>query len=469
MPDDPRLPKSPDSLERDGLRSRIPGVTRIGPRAFGVAFFVVLLLLLVILYGVLKKPGGQDQTAVIPTAGPIAQATNEGHFGQDVPIVPTAPPMTPPPPIVLPPSPVPNVESSTASVPAPVLAPATESPGEVAEDARMAKVRADRDAADKARREALEAAIHSKILTGQNSNQAGGTGASSDGNPVQLSFAGNGSDAASNGATQTGSSGVAGGAGGGTSGNSLVGRNASYSEPTPDPNAFLSGPTNQYGRPTAANITLPVGGNPKDFLQAQRFRPISPFQIMAGSILPAATITGIDTDIPGFVTAQIREDIFDTKTGRYLLVPKGTKLFGIYKNNVQYGQSRVQVAWTRLIFPDTTSIDLQDMSGSDTEGFAGFGGQVDSHFGKIIGAALLTSVLAAGLQLSQPQQSSVLQTITPGQAVSQSVGTEITNVGTQLIQKDLNIPPTITIPRGYPFLVVVDRDIVLPGPYGQGE
>jgi type IV secretion system protein VirB10 len=176
-------------------------------------------------------------------------------------------------------------------------------------------------------------------------------------------------------------------------------------------------------------------------------------------------ITAIDSELPGLISAQVRENVYDSKTGRYLLIPKGSRLIGLYKNDVAYGQSRVLVAWGRLIFPDTTSIDLQNMSGADVEGGAGVAGTVDNHYGKIFGAAILTSILAAGVQLASPQNSSILTAPSSGQVVGQAVGQQIASVGTQILQKNLNVPPTLHIPKGYPFIVVVDRDIVFSGPY----
>ena len=148
-------------------------------------------------------------------------------------------------------------------------------------------------------------------------------------------------------------------------------------------------------------------------------------------------------------------------------------MIGVYKNDVQSGQSRVLVAWERLIFPDTSSIDLHEQVGADTEGYSGLGGKVDDHFAGVFATALLSSVLSAGLQLSQPQMGmSVAGMVVPstGQVLAGAAGQQIAQVGSSLAQKQLSLPPVIRVPRGYPFLVVVDRDMVLPGPYqGSGQ
>jgi type IV secretory pathway VirB10-like protein len=462
-PNDP--PKSPDQLDR-GLRGPIGGVTRIGPRAFGLAFLVVCALLVAILYGINRNPNSRGTTEAYASPPP-PQPTNMEHFGQNEPIVATALPATPPPPLVLPPTAVPNLDQQEPNAPA--QAPAAQAPS--VEDAAAAQRAADEARAradeERKRRELAEAAAKSPILA----NGSSGGGSSG----VQLSFAGNsGEEPASSYVPANGTtSGTTGGTpnGGGNAsfasnnGTSINGtRPAPIETHAPQNLAYLDGPSGQF-RVQPANVVLPAGGNPKDFLQAQRFAPVSPFEIVASSVIPATLITGIDSELPGLVTAQVREDIYDSKTGRYLLVPRGSRLVGLFNSQVQYGQTRVLVAWQRLIFPDTTSIDLLNMSGTDVQGAAGLAGDVDNHYGKIFGAALLTSILAAGAELASPQSTSIFGTESAGQLISQSVGQQIAQTGTQIVQKDLSIPPTLHILRGYPFLVMVDRDIVLPGVY----
>jgi type IV secretion system protein VirB10 len=231
-------------------------------------------------------------------------------------------------------------------------------------------------------------------------------------------------------------------------------------------NAFLSGPFGQY----AHGASLQQGGtaNASDYLDAQRYAARSKFEIVASSVIPAELITGIDSEQPGLISAQVRQDVFDSRTGRYLLVPKGSRLIGVYKNDVQPGQSRILVAWERLIFPDTSSIDLHEQVGADTEGYSGLGGKTDDHFASVFTTALLSSILSAGLQLSQPQTgTTVAGTVVPsaGQLLAGAAGQQIAQVGAQIAQKQLSLPPVIHVPRGYPFLVVVDHDMVFPGPY----
>ena len=193
------------------------------------------------------------------------------------------------------------------------------------------------------------------------------------------------------------------------------------------------------------------------------------YEITAGSVIPAIMVSAINSTNPGVLTAQVREDVYDSLSGRSLLIPRGSKLLGVYKSEVAKGQQRILVAWKRLIFPDTSAIDLMNMSGADVEGAAGFEGHTDTHFTGLLGEALLASIITAGFQLSQPQQQTVaggsVVVITPGQQAAGAVGQTLAQTVTSQLNADGAIPPTITIPRGYPFVVVVDRDLVLPGPY----
>ncbi len=451
-PNDPDYPKSPDQLDR-GLRGPIGGVTRIGPRAFALAFFVICGLLVAILYG-LNRGGPLNKATEAYASPPLPQSTNDTHFGQNVPIIATEPPATAAPPLVLPPTSVPNLDQApkTASAPAPSQADTAAQQ----EEERRREAAEQRAAEEEAkRRELAEQALKSPILAGGNGSSGGG---------VQLAFAGNGGSAAgpagSGGASGVGSAGGGGGAGGGASASGAGGRGTTHAQST----AYLDGPSGQYAV-QGANVVLPEGGNPKDILQAQRFAPVSKFEIVAGSAIPASLITGIDSEIPGLVSGLVREDVYDSHTGKYLLIPRGSRLVGLYDNQVQYGQTRIVVAWQRLIFPDTTSIDLLNMPGNDTGGYAGFGGKVDNHFGLIFNAVLLTSAFAVGAELASPQTGGLTYNQTTGQLVSQSVGTQIAQTGTNIVNKDLQIPPVIHVAPGYPFIVFVDRDIVLPGVY----
>ena len=205
------------------------------------------------------------------------------------------------------------------------------------------------------------------------------------------------------------------------------------------------------------------------YLQAARTAALSPYEVKAGSQIPAVMISGINSDLPGMITAQVRESVYDTRTGKYLLIPQGAKLVGRYDSQVAYGQSRVLVVWERIIFPDTSSITLQNMAGSDTGGYAGFSDQVDNHYLRIFGSAILMSVIEAGAELSQPQTNNSTTNPTASQVVAASVGAQLAQTGNALLQKNLNIQPTLEVRPGYKFNVMVNKDMVLPGIYSPLE
>jgi len=508
MPD-PKGPDSPDSL---GVHGRVEGVTRIGPRALLIGLLVIGALVGGVLYGL--NSGKQTQQAQVaqlpPTAAP--QVTDEAHFGEDVPIVETPPPETAPPPVLLPPSPPPaNTPAPAATLAAVSVIPTGPSPAQVAEQKRAEEERQRELDEEKARADALKTAQLSPIFVasgggggGGFSGNGGGGSAPSGSNGESRSTGGGapgsagatgggapGSAGATGGSAPGGASGGGGSAGGGSFGGSGggggtgggaagassaggggaaaggAGGGAGGAGGTSSQSAFLSGPTGQF----AAPAYLPEGT--RNNLQASRYAPSTIFELLAGAVVPAELVTGIDSEVPGLVTGQVREDVYDTKSGKYLLIPKGTRLIGVYQAVAGYGSSRVLVAWQRLIFPDTSSIDLLNMTGADVQGGGGLGGKVDNHTGQLIFGTLLSSILSAGLALSQPTTTAVATTTggtvavpSQGALAAQAIGAQLTTTTQGLINKTLNQPPTVYVPKGYPFLVIVDRDIVFPGPYG---
>jgi type IV secretion system protein VirB10 len=165
------------------------------------------------------------------------------------------------------------------------------------------------------------------------------------------------------------------------------------------------------------------------------------------------------------VTAQVRQNVYDTVTGRYLLIPQGSKLIIVYDSQVAYGQSRVLPAVKRVIFPNGQSMDLEGMPGEDISGYAGFKDRVNNHYGKIYGAAIATGAIAALFQLSQPQQSSVFVNPTSTQIVASSMGQQLAQAASVTIGKGANIQPTLEIRPGYEFNVNVTADMIFPQPY----
>ena len=193
-------------------------------------------------------------------------------------------------------------------------------------------------------------------------------------------------------------------------------------------------------------------------------RPDSAHELFAGSVLPAVLLTGIDSDLPGEVVAQVRQNVYDSLNANELLIPQGARLIGVYSSEVRYGQRRALIAWRRIIFPDGATLALRGMPGTDSLGRAGFHDQVDNHYGRIFGGAFLVSMLGAGAQLAQPQNGGLLNTPTAEQQAAADLANEMNHVGTHLLDRNLDIQPTLTIRPGYLFDVLVTRTLNLP-PY----
>lgn len=192
----------------------------------------------------------------------------------------------------------------------------------------------------------------------------------------------------------------------------------------------------------------------------------SPYTIAAGTVIAASLVTAIDSDQPGLIVAQVRQNAYDSATGRYLLIPQGTKIVGQYDPRVAYGQDRLFVSWQRLNFPDGTSVDLHSMPSADMAGRSGFDARVDNHTRKLFQGAILLSIIGAGAQLSQPRQSTTNNSApTIGEVVAGSVGEQVANVGTQIVQRQLNVAPNLRVPTGYQFNVMVDHDVVFAAKY----
>jgi type IV secretory pathway VirB10-like protein len=187
--------------------------------------------------------------------------------------------------------------------------------------------------------------------------------------------------------------------------------------------------------------------------------PASPYILQAGNVIAAALITGIHSDLPGQITAQVTENIYDSPTGRILLVPQGTRVIGEYNNSVQFGQSRVLLVWNRLILPNGRSIVLERQPGADVEGYAGLQDGVDYHWWDLAKAAGLSTLLSIGAELATNDDDRLIQAIRNGGQDT------INDAGQQIVRRQLNIAPTLTIRPGFPVRVIVTRDLVLE-PYG---
>lgn len=226
----------------------------------------------------------------------------------------------------------------------------------------------------------------------------------------------------------------------------------------------LSGPglPGQPGVPTAQDRQLAflnAGVDRRTVSPDRVVGPASPYVLQAGAVISAALITGIRSDLPGQITAQVTEHVYDSPTGGILLVPQGTRLIGEYSNKVDFGQRRVLLVWKRLIFPNGRSIVLERQPGGDAQGYAGLEDGVDYHWWDLAKAAGLSTLLSIGAELAIDDQDPLLRAIRNGAQDT------INDVGQQIIRQQLSVAPTLTIRPGFPLRVIVTRDLVLE-PYG---
>ena len=183
--------------------------------------------------------------------------------------------------------------------------------------------------------------------------------------------------------------------------------------------------------------------------------PRSPYQVMAGTLIPATLVTGLNSDLPGQVIGQVTQNIYDTVTGRHLLIPQGAKLIGSYESRNSFGDTRAFVTWSRLIFPNGNSIVLDDLGAVDGRGHAGLRDKVDAHTGKVIKASVLSSLLGIGAELASDDDDRIIRAL-------QNSGQQTINIaGQRMVNRSLNVEPTITIRPGWRFSVLVSRDIIL--------
>ncbi len=204
------------------------------------------------------------------------------------------------------------------------------------------------------------------------------------------------------------------------------------------------------------------GNDEGDYLKYNLEKPKSKYEIQAGTYMPATLIGGINSDVPGPVTAQVSENVYDSVTGNDILIPQGSRLIGTYDSKISYGQNRAIVVWNRVIFPGGKSIDLGSMQGIDISGFAGLHDRVNNHYLRIYGNALLLGFMGAGYDLLNNQQSNNNNgQFNAQQAVAANVGQKMSDVASQTLQKNMDVQPTITIPNGYRFNVIVLKDMLL--------
>lgn len=216
-----------------------------------------------------------------------------------------------------------------------------------------------------------------------------------------------------------------------------------------DPAGGPSAPRRQAGLTGA-------GDGEADISPHRMIAPASPWTLSAGSVIAAGLITGLNSDLPGFVTAQVTENVYDSATGRTLLIPQGARLIGRYDSKVAFGQARALVVWQRILLPDGSSIRIDNLPATDPSGQAGLADQVDRHGWQLLKGVALSTLLGLGTELSFGDGEGDLV-----RAIRESAQESGSRAGDRLVARTLDVPPTIRVRPGWPLRVVVHRDIIL--------
>lgn len=220
-------------------------------------------------------------------------------------------------------------------------------------------------------------------------------------------------------------------------------------------------PNGQAKKESFFNSDLAKLGYLPNQVVAQR----SAFELKRGSVIPATLISGINSDLPGRIIAQVSQSIYDSATGHSVLIPQGTRLMGRYDSKISFGQSRVLVVWTDIIFPNGSTLQIGGMAGTDAEGYGGFSDQVDNHYFRTFGSAVLLAIIGTGMDMAIPQSSTLTTQETASDATRRNFAETFGRVAERTINKNLDVQPTLEIRPGYQFNVLVDQDIVFPGAY----
>lgn len=197
------------------------------------------------------------------------------------------------------------------------------------------------------------------------------------------------------------------------------------------------------------------------YLVRGREKPVGEWELKIGTFIPGVLISGLKSDLPGQVIASVSQNVYDSRTHSQILIPQGSQLYGIYDSRIAFGQERVLMAWTRINYPDGTTLELEGMGGADTQGYAGFSDQVDHHYWKIFGNAFILGMISGVAQASINHDSGDSDS-DRAESINNGVTQQFANAGTSLIQKNLDVQPTITIRNGYKFNIMLNKDIVLP-------
>ena len=247
-------------------------------------------------------------------------------------------------------------------------------------------------------------------------------------------------------------------------------------------NPSRSGAADLYAAAMRAGLTGEAGGDSngqgakadffnqdiKDlgYLPNQVVPQLSPYELKRGSVIPATLITGVNSDLPGRITAQVSQNVYDSATGHRLLIPQGAKLFGRYDSSVTFGQRRVLVVWTDIVFPNGATLQIGGMAGTDAQGYGGFKDRVNNHYLRIFGSAILVGAIGAGVDMAIPEDRNALGSENSAEnSARRSFAETFGRVAERTISKNIDVQPTLEIRPGYKFNILVDQDIVFPGAY----
>lgn len=241
---------------------------------------------------------------------------------------------------------------------------------------------------------------------------------------------------------------------------SLLATLTNVQEPSKTPDAPIQAPTNQQRKLAFLNEPLSKGSR----LDQPYLRPGSDYELQAGTVIPAALVTGINTDLPGDVIAAVTRPVYDSRTGRHLLIPQGAKLYGTYDSEIANGQNRALLVWHRLLMPNGRSIQLDGMKGTDAAGYAGVADRVDYHADKLAAGVGLSSIIAYAGNLARGGGGRSGGNADARDVIGDSVAQEASRIGSKIIDRQLDVQPTITVRPGWLVSVLVDKDIPL-APY----
>jgi type IV secretory pathway VirB10-like protein len=244
---------------------------------------------------------------------------------------------------------------------------------------------------------------------------------------------------------------------------------AAYERQVGDIQRGLNGNNGPVSPPDPNNLNNYNGFKDRWKLNTRLEPPTTPYILRTGSVIPGLLLSAMESELPGSIIAQVSQDVYDTPTGNYLLIPQGSRLIGEYSNAVQYGQARIFVAWQRIIYPDGSALDIGAMPGTDEEGEAGFRDQVDNHFVRLFGSALLMSAITGGITISQPQNDPYSSQISTGQTLGAALGQQLGSATSALLERNLSIAPTLKIRPGYRFNILAIKDLTFDHPYVVGN